>query len=119
MASQDERYQRGRQNRVVLFFLRATFMHSSGAISAARRWMLAQPSLRANGSRECAPDDRLREAIHSFFARRDGLLRRGVYHRAGQRPDPLAPRNDELNWLFDNQIETPSPRPRGGVCFTG
>jgi hypothetical protein len=23
------------------------------------------PSLRANGSRECAPDDRLREAIHS------------------------------------------------------
>jgi hypothetical protein len=47
------------------------------------------------------------------------LLRRGVYHRAGQRPDPLAPRNDELNWLFDNQIETPSPRPRGGVCFTG
>jgi hypothetical protein len=33
------------------------------------------PSLRANGSRECAPDDRLREAIHSFFTRRDGLLR--------------------------------------------
>src|SRR5712691_6609 len=30
----------------------------------------------ANGSRECAPDDRLRdETIHSFFARRDGLLR--------------------------------------------
>jgi hypothetical protein len=23
-----------------------------------------------------------------------GLLRRGVYHRAGRRPDPLAPRND-------------------------
>ena len=23
-----------------------------------------RPSLRANGSRECAPDDRLREAIH-------------------------------------------------------
>jgi hypothetical protein len=34
------------------------------------------PSLRgANGSRECAPDDRLRdEAIHSFFARQNGLL---------------------------------------------
>jgi hypothetical protein len=31
--------------------------------------------LRANGSRECAPDDRLREAIH--FARLTyGLLRR-------------------------------------------
>src|SRR4029078_12629788 len=26
---------------------------------------VSQPSLRANGSRECAPDDRLREAIHS------------------------------------------------------
>jgi hypothetical protein len=25
-------------------------------------------SLRANGSRECALDDRFREAIHSFFA---------------------------------------------------
>src|SRR6266478_4772834 len=38
--------------------------------------LLPHPSLRANGSRECAPDDRLRdEAIHSFFARRDGLLR--------------------------------------------
>jgi hypothetical protein len=24
-----------------------------------------------------------------------GLLRRGVYHRAGRRPDPLAPRNEE------------------------
>jgi hypothetical protein len=23
-----------------------------------------EPSLRANGARECAPDDRLREAIH-------------------------------------------------------
>src|ERR1700687_2381693 len=32
-------------------------------------------SLRANGSRECAPDDRLREAIHSFFSRQDVLLR--------------------------------------------
>jgi hypothetical protein len=30
----------------------------------------------ANGSRECAPDDRLRdEAIHSFFVLQDGLLR--------------------------------------------
>jgi hypothetical protein len=26
--------------------------------------------LRATGSRECAPDDRLREAIHTFFAAR-------------------------------------------------
>jgi len=33
------------------------------ATSAGRRWkMNRDPSLRANGSRECAPDDRLREA---------------------------------------------------------
>jgi 2-polyprenyl-3-methyl-5-hydroxy-6-metoxy-1,4-benzoquinol methylase len=38
--------------------------------------------LRANGSRECAPDDKLREAIHSCDPR-FGLLRR------------FAPRNDE------------------------
>jgi hypothetical protein len=31
--------------------------------------------LRANGSRECAPDDRLREAIQRFAAK-NGLLRR-------------------------------------------
>ena len=39
---------------------------SSGAW---RRGMIARvqgPSLRANGSRECAPDDRLREAIHLY-----------------------------------------------------
>jgi hypothetical protein len=34
----------------------------------------------ANGSRECAPDDRLRdEAIHSFFPWRDRLLRFARY----------------------------------------
>src|SRR4051812_2624772 len=43
------------------------------------------PSLRATGSRACAPDDKLREAIHSSFLRRDGLLRR------------FAPRNDGDN----------------------
>jgi len=32
-------------------------------------------SLRANGSRECAPDDRLREAIHVTAQRKNGLLR--------------------------------------------
>ena len=44
---------------------------------AARSRIHVLPSLRgANGSRECAPDDRLRdEAIHSFLAWRDGLLR--------------------------------------------
>jgi hypothetical protein len=29
------------------------------------------PLLRANGSRECAPDDRLREAIHGAARRMD------------------------------------------------
>jgi hypothetical protein len=38
--------------------------------------------LRANGSRECAPDDRLREAIHCHTNKEAGLLRR------------FAPRND-------------------------
>src|SRR5258708_5383656 len=42
----------------------------------AERARSPQPSLRANGSRECAPDDRLREAIHVPAYRIDGLLRR-------------------------------------------
>src|SRR5438132_7995200 len=41
-----------------------------------------RPSLRANGSRECAPDERLREAIHVAAKLKSGLLRR------------FAPRND-------------------------
>jgi hypothetical protein len=32
-------------------------------------------SLRATGSRECAPDDKLREAIHVATQRKNGLLR--------------------------------------------
>jgi hypothetical protein len=47
--------------------------------------MTSRPSLRATGSRECAPDDRLREAIHRATKRRNGLLRR------------FAPRNDGCN----------------------
>jgi len=39
--------------------------------------------LRANGSRECAPDDKLREAIQLFVLPRNGLLRH------------FAPRNDD------------------------
>src|SRR4051794_40033797 len=35
----------------------------------------ASASLRANGSRECAPNDRLREAIHGRIRREDELLR--------------------------------------------
>jgi len=33
---------------------------------------MRMPSLRANGSRECAPDDRLREAIQ-FFSKEDWI----------------------------------------------
>src|SRR6266403_4527882 len=42
-----------------------------------RPWRITHPLLRgANGSRECAPDDRLRdEAIHTFFCGANGLLR--------------------------------------------
>ena len=32
------------------------------------------PSLRANGSRECAPDDRLREAIHLAVRRNESWI---------------------------------------------
>src|ERR1700738_2681204 len=46
------------------------------------------------GRRKAPPDDRLREAIHGTARHKAGLLRRGVYHRAGRRPDPLAPRKD-------------------------
>src|SRR5438874_8784861 len=45
-------------------------------IVASLNWTLV-PSLRANGSRECAPDDRLREAIQVARATgKTGLLRR-------------------------------------------
>jgi hypothetical protein len=51
-----------------------------------------KPSLRANGSRECAPDDRLREAIK--LCRLDhGLLRR-FRLRSSSYGGQVAPRND-------------------------
>jgi hypothetical protein len=40
------------------------FERGSGAIRAAGMRIHVYTSLRANGSRECARDDRLREAIH-------------------------------------------------------
>jgi hypothetical protein len=53
-------------------------------------------SLRANGSRECAPDDRLREAIQRRLrqAKLDCFVAEPVSGPA-ERPGPLAPRNDE------------------------
>src|SRR6266852_7427070 len=63
------------------------FINASGALRGEGEVVsgIRGTSLRANGSRECAPEDRLREAIHlsSYaFTWRDGLLRR------------FAPRND-------------------------
>jgi hypothetical protein len=53
-----------------LCFQGEEFMHDSGA--SRRGIAKVRPSLRgANGSRECAPDDRLGdEAIQTFFAAR-------------------------------------------------
>jgi hypothetical protein len=50
------------------------------ACAGRRRWIWfahsrVARSLRANGSRECAPDDRLREAIHWHIRTGAGLLR--------------------------------------------
>jgi hypothetical protein len=50
-------------------------------------------SLRANGSRECAPDDRLREANHFAAQRKNGLLRR-FRLRSLSYGGQVAPRND-------------------------
>src|SRR4029077_1909053 len=50
--------------------------------SSEREAELSQSSLRANGSRECAPDDRLREAIQ-LSSRIDGLLRRFAPRKDG------------------------------------
>jgi hypothetical protein len=52
-----------------------------------------RPSLRANGSRERAPDDRLREAIHRAAQRKNGLLRR-FRLRSLSYGGQVAPRND-------------------------
>ena len=56
---------------------------------------LAPPSLRANGSRECAPDDRLREAIHSAACGEMDCFRLRSLSYGGQ-VVAVAPRNDGL-----------------------
>jgi hypothetical protein len=50
------------------------------------------PSLRANRSRECAPDDRLREAIHLATQRKNGLLRFARNDDPPEMPSTPAPR---------------------------
>src|SRR5712664_2751792 len=76
----------------------------------ARNEEILKPSLRANGSRECAPDDRLCEAIHRAAQRKNGLLRR------------FAPRNASLQFRYDFALaaqcargvdESPAQRGRG------
>jgi hypothetical protein len=57
------------------YFLAAFLPPDGTAGKSSIAGTVLSTSLRANGSSECAPDDKLREAIHSFFAPRDGLLR--------------------------------------------
>src|SRR5260370_10994105 len=69
---------------------------------------ILRPSLRANGSRERAPDDRLSEAIHSQDNGNNGLLRRfrlRLLSYGGQ----VAPRNDVA------QISNTTPHSRGAM----
>jgi hypothetical protein len=60
---------------------------------------IVEPSLRANGSRECAPDDRLHEAIHRAAQRKNGLLRR-FRLRSLSYGGQVAPRNDLTEMLM-------------------
>ena len=69
---------------------------------------MALSSLRANGSRECAPDDRLREAIHSHRNGDNGLLRRfrlppSLSGRSLSYGGQVAPRND-VKSKYDSAI---------------
>src|SRR5579871_4169685 len=61
------------------------------------------PSCRANGSRDCAPDDRLGEAIRALSAWRYGLLRR------------FAPRNDYASPQSQRPLGVLLRRGRQGV----
>jgi hypothetical protein len=58
-----------------LYFEGGRFFNGSGAWRRENAESYLAPSLRATGSRECAPDDRLREAIHLAAQRKNGLLR--------------------------------------------
>jgi hypothetical protein len=55
--------------------------HPHARVMTIARVARLKSSLRANGSRECAPDDRLREAIHFAVRRKNGLLRNDVAAR--------------------------------------
>src|SRR6266446_838088 len=68
-----------------------------GQVAAAPPQGVFRSSLRANGSRECAPDDRLREAIHVTAVRH--CERSEAIHVTPKRKYGLlrrfAPRNDD------------------------
>src|SRR5439155_9746978 len=76
-----------------------------GGATAGTKGSPVPPSEPARGSetavnRHCEPTGHANarpmtgSAKQSTAARKTGLLRRGVYHRARRRRDPLAPRND-------------------------
>src|ERR1700730_11831424 len=80
---QDADNPRGRQERQrglvgdgAMILLRCEIIMSAQNPASISKCRFVKPSLRANGSRECAPDDRLREAIHSRNKKKkNGLLR--------------------------------------------
>src|SRR5260370_21660896 len=87
--------------------------------------MTVPPSLRANGSRECAPDDRLREAIRRPSFRGDAKhrtrnleiprcaiahLRSGANAPSRNDSGQDAPRNDARPTALDDR-KSGSPRP--------
>ena len=80
---------------------RKNYQQTSGAM---RREIakVYPPSLRANGSRECAPDDRLREAIHSSLR---GAM--DCFAALAMTADTVSPSRDALRPRFAG-ILTPS-----------
>jgi len=56
-----------------LFWARATSTTRAHRAARTQSYATVSTSLRANGSRECAPDDRLREAIHSRRAKAEWI----------------------------------------------
>ena len=61
-----------------LCFQGGKFIHDSGARAAGSRRHVMNASLRANRSRECAPDDRLREAIYSHAKGLEKFVKPGL-----------------------------------------
>jgi hypothetical protein len=76
------------------------------------------PSLRANGSRECAPDDRLREAIHGYEESLDcfvasllAMTEKNIYRLVSRQPAASASSTEQNQrvplemciWIFAYQ----------------